>query len=148
MLASLQGDAARPRESGHTSWWSALGRRAWRQPARWASAGTGLSWPKPPANWGLAAWRRVVNYRLTPLRRHPGVLVTARLPCDELFLDLEQRKGDWSARGVRSVQCAGDAWAPTTIAGAVWAGRRYAEDLDAPGPPSRDRGYRREYTAL
>ena len=43
--------AVRPRESGHTSWWSALGRRAWRQPARWASAGTGLSWPKPPANW-------------------------------------------------------------------------------------------------
>ncbi len=76
------------------------------------------------------------------------VLVTARLPCDELFLDLEQRKDGWPACGVRSVQCAGDAWAPTTIAGAVWAGRRYAEDLDAPGPPSRDRGYRREYTAL
>jgi dimethylamine/trimethylamine dehydrogenase len=76
------------------------------------------------------------------------VLVTARLPCDGLYLALEQRKDEWSACGVRSVMCVGDAWAPTTIAGAVWAGRRYAEEFDAPGPPSRDRNYRREYTAL
>jgi dimethylamine/trimethylamine dehydrogenase len=76
------------------------------------------------------------------------LLVTARLPRDELFLAMERRRAEWPARGVRSVTCVGDAWAPTTIAGAVWAGRRYAEDLDTPGPPSRDRNYRREYTAL
>ncbi len=76
------------------------------------------------------------------------LLVTARIPCDDLYLALEQRQGEWPARGVRSVNCVGDAWAPTTIAGAVWAGRRYAEELDTPGPPSRDRPYRREYTAL
>jgi hypothetical protein len=46
------------------------------------------------------------------------------------------------------VQCAGDAWAPSTIAAAVWAGRRYAEDLDTSGPAPRDRGYLREYTGL
>ncbi len=49
---------------------------------------------------------------------------------------------------VRSVTCVGDAWAPTTMAGAVWAGRRYAEEFDAPGPSPCERGYRREYTAL
>jgi dimethylamine/trimethylamine dehydrogenase len=76
------------------------------------------------------------------------LLVTARLPRDELFLALHERQGEWPACGVRSVNCVGDAWAPTTIAGAVWAGRRYAEELDTPGPPSRDRKYRREYTAL
>ncbi len=76
------------------------------------------------------------------------LLVTARMPRDALFLALEERQSEWSARGVRSVTCVGDAWAPTTIAGAVWSGRRYAEELDAPGPPSRDKGYRREYTAL
>ncbi len=76
------------------------------------------------------------------------LLVTARLPRDALFLALEERQGEWSARGVRSVTCVGDAWAPSTIAGAVWSGRRYAEELDAPGPLSRDKGYRREYTAL
>ena len=76
------------------------------------------------------------------------LLVTARLPRDALFLALHERQGEWPACGVRSVNCVGDAWAPTTIAGAVWAGRRYAEELDTPGPPSRDRKYRREYTAL
>jgi dimethylamine/trimethylamine dehydrogenase len=76
------------------------------------------------------------------------LLVTARLPSDGLFLALEQRRAEWPARGVRSVTCVGDAWAPSTIAAAVWAGRRYAEELDTPGPASRDRSYRREYTAL
>jgi dimethylamine/trimethylamine dehydrogenase len=76
------------------------------------------------------------------------LLVTARLPHDDLFLALQERQGEWPARGVRSVTCVGDAWAPTTIAGAVWAGRRFAEELDTPGPPARDRRYRREYTAL
>jgi len=76
------------------------------------------------------------------------LLVTARLPRDDLFLALERRQDEWPARGVRSVRCAGDAWAPATIAAAVWAGRRYAEELDTAGPPSRDRGYLREYTAL
>jgi dimethylamine/trimethylamine dehydrogenase len=76
------------------------------------------------------------------------LLVTARLPRDDLFLALEQRKDEWPASGVRSVQCAGDAWAPSTIAAAVWAGRRYAEDLDTSGPAPRDRGYLREYTGL
>ena len=76
------------------------------------------------------------------------LLVTARLPRDDLFLALGEQEGSWPAHGVRSVTCVGDAWAPATIAGAVWSGRRYAEEFDAPGPPSRDRGYRREYTAL
>ncbi|HEY1003097.1 MAG TPA: FAD-dependent oxidoreductase, partial [Streptosporangiaceae bacterium] len=76
------------------------------------------------------------------------LLVTARLPRDDLFLALQERQDEWPARGVRSVTCVGDAWAPTTIAGAVWAGRRYAEELDTPGPPSRDRSYQREYTDL
>ncbi len=84
----------------------------------------------------------------SPVAADAVVLVTARLPRDALFAELERQKGDWAAHGVRSVLCAGDAWAPATIAGAVWSGRRYAEDFDTPGPPSRERSYRREYTAL
>jgi dimethylamine/trimethylamine dehydrogenase len=76
------------------------------------------------------------------------LLVTARLPRDDLFLALQDRQEQWPERDVRSVTCVGDAWAPTTIAGAVWAGRRFAEELDTPGPRARDRSYRREYTAL
>jgi dimethylamine/trimethylamine dehydrogenase len=76
------------------------------------------------------------------------VLVTARLPVDGVFTALEARRDEWAGRGVRSVRCAGDAWAPTTIAGAVWAGRRYAEDFDAADPELDPSRYRREYTAL
>jgi dimethylamine/trimethylamine dehydrogenase len=75
------------------------------------------------------------------------VLVTARLPEDELYLALKHQEADWYNAGLRSVQCAGDAWAPSTIAAAVYAGRRYAEELDAP-----DVGdalpFRRELTEL
>ena len=76
------------------------------------------------------------------------LLVTARIPDDGLFLALEQRRaecaGAWRAVGELRGGCLGS----DHISGAVWAGRRYAEELDSPGPPSRDRGYRREYTAL
>ena len=74
------------------------------------------------------------------------VLVTARLPVDDLFAGLEARRSEWSAHGIRSVRCIGDAWAPGTIAAAVWAGRRYAEEFDEDPPPTEP--FRREYTAL
>ena len=76
------------------------------------------------------------------------VLVTARLPLDGLFTSLEERKAEWGDRGVRSVRCAGDAWAPTTIAGAVWSGRRYAEEFDTPAGDGGQPSFSREYTAL
>jgi dimethylamine/trimethylamine dehydrogenase len=61
------------------------------------------------------------------------VLVTARLPEDALALELAARATSFSVRAI------GDAYAPSTIAAAVWDGRRYAEELDAPkgGPPFR-----------
>ena len=60
------------------------------------------------------------------------VLVTARLPNDRLYLDLKAREAEWQHAGIHAVKGAGDAWAPSTIAAAVYAGRRYAEELDAP----------------
>src|SRR5262249_17623144 len=62
------------------------------------------------------------------------VLVTARLPNDALALEL----------GATAI---GDAYAPGTIATAVWDGRRYAEELD--GEPHGDAvPFRREVVAL
>jgi len=58
------------------------------------------------------------------------VSVTARTPNDTLV-------GDLRAAGFANVQAIGDAWNPGIIADAVFDGRRYAEDLDA---PARDRG--------
>jgi dimethylamine/trimethylamine dehydrogenase len=60
------------------------------------------------------------------------LLVTARLPNDGLFLDLKAREAEWKDAGIDMVKGAGDAWAPSTIAAAVYAGRRYAEELDGP----------------
>jgi dimethylamine/trimethylamine dehydrogenase len=62
------------------------------------------------------------------------VLVTARLPNDALALGL----------GATAI---GDAYAPGTIASAVWDGRRYAEELD--GEPHGDAvPFRREVVEL
>jgi dimethylamine/trimethylamine dehydrogenase len=60
------------------------------------------------------------------------VLVTARLPNDQLYLDLTARTAEWADNGLRSVMLVGDANAPAAIAWATYAGHRYAEELDAP----------------
>ena len=62
------------------------------------------------------------------------VMVTARLPHDGLYLELLARKGEWADANLLSVRAIGDAWAPATIAAAVWSGHRYAEELDEPQP--------------
>ena len=75
------------------------------------------------------------------------VMVTARLPIDALGAELDARKPEWAGAGLRSVRVIGDAWAPATIAAAVWSGRRYAEELDEPQAPVSV-PFRREVTAL
>jgi dimethylamine/trimethylamine dehydrogenase len=75
------------------------------------------------------------------------VLVTARLPNDGIGEDLLRRRSEWAAAGVRSVRIVGDAYAPGTIANAVWDGHRFAEELDDPGAGDAV-PYRREVTEL
>ena len=71
------------------------------------------------------------------------VLVTARVPCDELAIEVaEVEHGP-------VVQSIGDALAPGTIAHAVWDGHRYAEEFDDPAARDHDRvPFRREIVAL
>jgi dimethylamine/trimethylamine dehydrogenase len=73
------------------------------------------------------------------------VMVTARLPEDELYLDLLARQEQGKITSVRAI---GDAWAPGTIAAAVWSGRRYAEEFDADRPGNDGVPFRREVTQL
>jgi dimethylamine/trimethylamine dehydrogenase len=73
------------------------------------------------------------------------VLVTARLPEDALYVELAQAQADGRLSSVRGI---GDAWAPGTIANAVWSGRRYAEEFDATLPPNDVVQFRREVTEL
>jgi dimethylamine/trimethylamine dehydrogenase len=61
-----------------------------------------------------------------------AVLVTSRVAVDGLYQSLKAREADWAAAGIASVSAIGDADAPGPIAWATYAGRRYAEELDAP----------------
>jgi dimethylamine/trimethylamine dehydrogenase len=60
------------------------------------------------------------------------VTVTARLPADDLYRALRADAESRRAAGIKSVTAIGDALAPATIAHAVYAGHRYARELDAP----------------
>jgi dimethylamine/trimethylamine dehydrogenase len=71
------------------------------------------------------------------------ILVTARLPNDDLATELERVDGSPQVRVI------GDALAPGTIAQAVWDGHRFAEELDDPASDERDQPpFRREIVAL
>ena len=75
------------------------------------------------------------------------VLVTSRSPNDSLMKALVERQDDWAKAGIKSVTSIGDAFAPATIAHAVYAGHRYArefdETIDTDATP-----FKRELTAL
>jgi dimethylamine/trimethylamine dehydrogenase len=74
------------------------------------------------------------------------VLVTGRLPREELATELGARTGAGGEGPV--VRAIGDAWSPGTIAAAVWDGRRYAEELDAPPHDDSLPPFRREVVQL
>ena len=76
------------------------------------------------------------------------IVVTARLPNDELAIELEARRPEWEDSGLTDVRRIGDALAPATIAHATYAGRRYAEEFDAPAPPGDGVPFLREVTEL
>ncbi|MGY0498790.1 oxidoreductase [Nocardia sp. FBN12] len=71
------------------------------------------------------------------------VMVTARLPREELYLELEGLRAQGELQSVRGI---GDSWAPATIAAAVWSGRRAAEEFDAELPSNDEVPFRREVT--
>jgi dimethylamine/trimethylamine dehydrogenase len=62
------------------------------------------------------------------------VSVTARLPNDALYRELAADAAALDAAGIKSLDVIGDACAPATIAHAVYAGHRYARELDEPRP--------------
>ena len=76
------------------------------------------------------------------------VLVTSRSPRDRLARELAACTSDWSDAGIESVDAIGDALAPATIAHAVYAGRRYAEELDGPQDTGDAVPFKRELTEL
>jgi len=57
------------------------------------------------------------------------ISVTERMPERMLYDQVEARAADWPHAGIKSVQLIGDAFAPGTIAAAVYGGHRYAREL-------------------
>jgi dimethylamine/trimethylamine dehydrogenase len=75
------------------------------------------------------------------------VLVTARLPNEALAIALKARSEEWESAGLQSTTSIGDSLAPATIAAAVYAGRRYAEEFEA-APLGDAVPFKREITGL
>ena len=68
--------------------------------------------------------------------------ITSRLPDDSLQRGLLARADDCEAAGIRQIDCIGDARAPGLIVHAVYAGHRYAREVDESAPG--DVAFRRE----
>ena len=58
------------------------------------------------------------------------VLVTSRLQNDSLWHELQSQEDHWQGKGIQSIKLIGDAASPGPIAWAVYAGHRYARELD------------------
>ena len=84
----------------------------------------------------------VFTGRQLPIPCASLVMVTARLPDDGLYRSLLADAGALDRAGIRSVTAIGDALAPATIAHAVYAGHRFARELDSDYSP--DLPFRRE----
>jgi dimethylamine/trimethylamine dehydrogenase len=84
----------------------------------------------------------VFTGRPLPIPCDSVVTVTARLAEDSLCPALTGDPEALARSGIRSVTAIGDALAPATIAHAVYAGHRYARELDADYTP--DAPFKRE----
>ncbi len=75
------------------------------------------------------------------------VLVTARLPNDQLYRALAERMETGAAGLPQTLKRIGDCDAPAIIAAAVYAGHRYARELEVPDAPAarRDRAAPGDY---
>ena len=75
------------------------------------------------------------------------MMLTARLPKEEVYLDLVSDGDRLKDAGIESVRLIGDAYAPGAIVHAVYSGHRYARELDTEDPGDAV-PFRREIKAL
>ena len=62
------------------------------------------------------------------------VMITARIPNDDLYYGLASQADALSAAGIKSLARIGDCLAPGTIASAVFSGHKFAREFDEPDP--------------
>ncbi len=74
--------------------------------------------------------------------------VTMRDPDDALYQALVAREAEWGDAGVHEMHCVGDAFAPGTVAAAVYAGHKAARAFDEPEVDLDAVPFKRERIAL
>ena len=74
------------------------------------------------------------------------VMITARIPNDDLYYELFLQSDALSAAGIKSLTRIGDCLAPGTIASAVFSGHKFAREFDEPDPG--DVPFKREINVL
>ena len=62
------------------------------------------------------------------------ILVTAREPIQDLYVELRNRKGEWEANGLQAVYRIGDCHAPRQISNVIFDGHRLAREFDSENP--------------
>jgi dimethylamine/trimethylamine dehydrogenase len=80
----------------------------------------------------------VYTGRLSEMPCAALVTVTARMPDNVLATALLADETPLAAAGIRTVRTIGDAWCPSTIAAAVYAGHRFAREFQAQVPFRRE----------
>ena len=68
--------------------------------------------------------------RKSKLKADSIVMITARLPIDTLFYELQNLMQTGKANFIKSIRRIGDSEAPAPIASAVYSGRKYALEID------------------
>jgi dimethylamine/trimethylamine dehydrogenase len=81
-------------------------------------------------NGHAAQLQQLWNDKILSVACASVVLITARLPQDDLHQTLLLREAQWADAGVKNVHCIGDALAPGLIAHAVYSGHRFAREFD------------------
>ena len=59
------------------------------------------------------------------------VLISERIPNDELYHSLQEKSENLSEAGIKTLKCIGDCLAPSTIAAAVYSGHLAARELES-----------------
>ena len=75
------------------------------------------------------------------------VMVTARRPCEALYLELESSPTKMQAAGIHGLSRIGDCLAPGTIAAAVYEGHRFAREFGEK-VDGDEAGFKREYVEV
>ena len=99
------------------------------------------------ATGGRVALRHISGDARRTVEAKTVVMVTARRPCESLYLKLDGLQAQRENAGIRALSRIGDCLAPGTIAAAVYEGHRFAREFDRTGDADAV-PFKREYVEI